>query len=184
MSSPAFHEEDPVAKSYDRTLLRRLLGYLRPYKLPVLVSFLLIVIMAGLDLVGPYLTKVAIDRYIRQGDASGLDAIALLYLGTLIAAFLVRFERVGIVAVDPSSPFSGGAILGDRIRMQALGLDDGVFIRSMATRGNLGGLSRTTVDAVAILDAAGFEKCVKSQAGWARLSYRAPARGGFDGRRS
>jgi LAO/AO transport system kinase len=69
-------------------------------------------------------------------------------------------ERVGIVAVDPSSPFSGGAILGDRIRMQALGLDSGVFIRSMATRGNLGGLARTTVDAVSILDAAGYGKII------------------------
>ncbi|MEK6280965.1 MAG: methylmalonyl Co-A mutase-associated GTPase MeaB [Acidobacteriota bacterium] len=69
-------------------------------------------------------------------------------------------ERVGIVAVDPSSPFSGGAILGDRIRMQALGLDQGVFIRSMATRGNLGGLARTTVDAVSILDAAGYAKII------------------------
>lgn len=69
-------------------------------------------------------------------------------------------ERVGIVAVDPSSPFSGGAILGDRIRMQTLGLDSGVFIRSMATRGNLGGLARTTVDAVSILDAAGYAKII------------------------
>lgn len=69
-------------------------------------------------------------------------------------------ERVGIVAVDPSSPFSGGAILGDRIRMQTLGLDQGVFIRSMATRGNLGGLARSTVDAVAILDAAGYSKII------------------------
>ena len=69
-------------------------------------------------------------------------------------------ERVGIVAVDPSSPFTGGAILGDRIRMQTLGLDSGVFIRSMATRGNLGGLARTTVDAVSILDAAGYGKII------------------------
>jgi LAO/AO transport system kinase len=69
-------------------------------------------------------------------------------------------EKVGIVCVDPSSPFSGGAILGDRIRMQTLGLDKGVFIRSMATRGNLGGLARATVDAVAILDAAGYGKII------------------------
>jgi LAO/AO transport system kinase len=74
-------------------------------------------------------------------------------------------ERVGIVAVDPSSPFSGGAILGDRIRMQALGLDEGVFIRSMATRGNLGGLARATVDAVAILDAAGYSKIIVETVG-------------------
>ena len=66
-------------------------------------------------------------------------------------------RRVGIVAIDPSSPFSGGAILGDRIRMSELDSDAGVFIRSMATRGALGGLSRATNDAVDVLDAAGFE---------------------------
>jgi len=74
-------------------------------------------------------------------------------------------ERVGIIAVDPSSPFSGGAILGDRIRMQTLTLDKGVFIRSMATRGQLGGLARATVDAVAILDAAGYEKILVETVG-------------------
>lgn len=74
-------------------------------------------------------------------------------------------ERIGIVCVDPSSPFSGGAILGDRIRMATLGLDKNVFIRSMATRGNLGGLSRATVDAVAILDAAGFDKVIVETVG-------------------
>jgi len=66
-----------------------------------------------------------------------------------------RGRTVGIVAVDPSSPFSGGAILGDRIRMNDLALDPGVFIRSMATRGTLGGLSRATADAVDLMDAAG-----------------------------
>ena len=86
------------------------------------------------------------------GKSSLVDKLALLYRR--------HGERVGIIAVDPSSPFSGGAILGDRIRMQALGLDKGVFIRSMATRGNLGGLARATVDAVAILDAAGFDKII------------------------
>ena len=97
MSKPGFHEDDPVDKSYDRALLRRLLRYLRPYWAPVLASFLLIVVMAGLDLVGPYLTKVAIDRYIRQGNASGLDTIALLYLGSLLLAFVVRFGQVFIL---------------------------------------------------------------------------------------
>ena len=76
-----------------------------------------------------------------------------------------RGERVGIVCIDPSSPFSGGAILGDRIRMSALGTDKNIFIRSMATRGNLGGLSRATVDAVAILDAAGFDKVIVETVG-------------------
>src|SRR5690242_8444624 len=91
------------------------------------------------------------------GKSSLVDKLALL--------FRQRGERVGIVAVDPSSPFSGGAILGDRIRMQTLGLDEGVFIRSMATRGNLGGLARATVDAVAILDAAGFNKVIVETVG-------------------
>src|SRR5712671_2690656 len=71
-----------------------------------------------------------------------------------------RGDRVGIIAVDPSSPFSGGAILGDRIRMQSLALDKGVFIRSMATRGNLGGLARASIEAAAILDAAGYAKII------------------------
>jgi LAO/AO transport system kinase len=91
------------------------------------------------------------------GKSSLVDKLAMLYRQ--------RGERVGIVAVDPSSPFSGGAILGDRIRMQTLGLDEGVFIRSMATRGNLGGLARATVDAVAILDAAGYAKVIVETVG-------------------
>jgi LAO/AO transport system kinase len=66
-----------------------------------------------------------------------------------------RGRTVGVVAVDPSSPFSGGAILGDRIRMNDLALDPGVFIRSMATRGALGGLCRAAADAVDLMDAAG-----------------------------
>jgi LAO/AO transport system kinase len=64
-------------------------------------------------------------------------------------------ERVGVIAVDPSSPYSGGAILGDRIRMQGHASDAGIFIRSMATRGFLGGLSRTTAEVALLLDAAG-----------------------------
>jgi len=68
-----------------------------------------------------------------------------------------RGHTVGIVAVDPTSPFSGGAILGDRIRMRDLAGDPGIFIRSMATRGALGGLAAATADAVSILDAAGLD---------------------------
>jgi LAO/AO transport system kinase len=69
-------------------------------------------------------------------------------------------HRVGILAVDPSSPYSGGAILGDRVRMQAHAADAGVFIRSMAARGHTGGLARATADAVAVLDAAGFDPII------------------------
>ena len=68
--------------------------------------------------------------------------------------------QVGIIAVDPSSPFTGGALLGDRIRMQGMATDPGIFIRSMASRGHLGGMARATVDAVAILDAAGYNKVI------------------------
>ena len=74
-------------------------------------------------------------------------------------------RRVGIVAVDPSSPFSGGAILGDRIRMQDLYTDPGVLIRSMATRGHLGGLARASADAVDVLDAAGYEEILVETVG-------------------
>src|SRR5258706_6323984 len=91
------------------------------------------------------------------GKSSLVDKLALLYKNA--------GDKVGIICVDPSSPFSGGAILGDRIRMAELGLDKNVFIRSMATRGNLGGLSRSTVDAVAILDAAGFDKVIVETVG-------------------
>jgi len=71
----------------------------------------------------------------------------------LIAAYRSRGQRVGVVAVDPTSPYSGGAILGDRIRMSRHAMDEGVFIRSIATRGHLGGLSRSARDAVRVLDA-------------------------------
>ena len=68
-----------------------------------------------------------------------------------------RAATVGVIAVDPTSPFTGGAVLGDRLRMQAHAQDEGVFIRSMATRGHLGGLARATGDAALVLDAAGKE---------------------------
>ena len=77
---------------------------------------------------------------------------------TLVDRLTAEFRKsstVGIVAVDPTSPFSGGAVLGDRLRMQSHAADEGVFIRSMATRGHLGGLARATADAAIVLDAAG-----------------------------
>ena len=78
-------------------------------------------------------------------------------VNVLAKAYRAIDKTVGIVAVDPTSPFSGGAILGDRIRMSELSGDAGVFIRSMATRGSLGGLARATRDVVRVLDAAGFD---------------------------
>jgi LAO/AO transport system kinase len=76
-----------------------------------------------------------------------------------------RGRSVAIVAVDPSSPFTGGAILGDRIRMQPLGGDPGVFVRSMASRGQLGGIARTTGDVVKVFDAAGFDLIIVETVG-------------------
>ncbi len=75
----------------------------------------------------------------------------------ITAAYRRRSKRVGIVAIDPTSPFTGGAILGDRIRMNRHAEDDGVFIRSLATRGHLGGLSRSTGDVVNVMDAMGMD---------------------------
>jgi LAO/AO transport system kinase len=80
---------------------------------------------------------------------------------TLVNEIAKQFRQldtqVGIVAVDPSSPFTGGALLGDRVRMRDLSGDNGIFIRSMASRGNLGGLAETTGNVIKVLDAAGFE---------------------------
>ena len=81
-------------------------------------------------------------------------------VGKLAHELRAQGGKVGIVAVDPSSPYSGGSILGDRIRMADLALDPGIFIRSMATRGATGGLARSTLDAVDILDVGGFETVI------------------------
>src|SRR4051812_43745042 len=81
---------------------------------------------------------------------------------TLVAALIAEIRSAGgsvaVVAVDPSSPITGGALLGDRVRMQAYAGDDGVFIRSMASRGHAGGLASTSTAAAAVLDAAGFDR--------------------------
>jgi len=103
------------------------------------------------------------DVYKNAGRAHviGLTGVPGSGKSTLVHAMAKRFRAdgrtVGIVAVDPSSPYSGGAILGDRVRMSDLATDDGVFIRSLATRGALGGLARAAMDTVDILDAAGFD---------------------------
>jgi LAO/AO transport system kinase len=108
--------------------------------------------------------RAALDEmYRRTGRAHvvGITGVPGSGKSTLVAklarAIRAGGRRVAIVAIDPSSPFSGGAILGDRIRMNDLGDDPGVFVRSMATRGALGGLARGTLEAVDVLDAAGFD---------------------------
>jgi LAO/AO transport system kinase len=83
----------------------------------------------------------------------------------LAAAYRGRSRTVGIIAVDPTSPYTGGAVLGDRIRMQSHSADAGVFIRSMATRGFLGGLARATADAALLLDAAGKQVVILETVG-------------------
>ena len=90
-------EDDPVASGYDTRLLLRLLTYLRPYKGPVAVALVLILTISALELVGPYLTKVAIDRYIVPRDAGGLSRVAALYALVLVAAFAVRFGQIFVM---------------------------------------------------------------------------------------
>ena len=91
------------------------------------------------------------------GKSSLVEALTKLYRA--------KDERVGIVAVDPSSPYTGGAILGDRIRMQAHGTDRDVFIRSMGTRGHLGGVTRSTSDILRILEGGGYGRLLLETVG-------------------
>jgi LAO/AO transport system kinase len=92
------------------------------------------------------------------GKSSLVNQLALYYRKT-------ENKRVAIVAVDPSSPFTGGAVLGDRVRMRDLAGDTGVFIRSMATRGSLGGLAQSTANMVQVFDAAGFDVIIVETVG-------------------
>lgn len=109
---------------------------------------------AGIDLLRDIYPAATQARVIGVTGAPGSGKSTLV--DRLIGAFRARGERVGVAAVDPSSPFTGGAILGDRIRMQRHAEDEGVFIRSLATRGHVGGLSASTLDVLTVLGAAGF----------------------------
>lgn len=124
---------------------------------------------------------------VEEGDSSARAEIGMLYShtgrahvvgvtgptgsgkSTLVDQLIVHLRRagkkVGVIAVDPSSPFTGGAMLGDRIRMQRHGTDEGVFIRSMASRGEVGGLARAAPDAVHVLDAFGCQVILLETAG-------------------
>jgi LAO/AO transport system kinase len=86
-------------------------------------------------------------------------------VNALARSYRQQGRTVGIIAIDPTSPFSGGALLGDRVRMRDLAGDPGIFIRSMATRGNLGGLAHATADVISVLDAAGFERILVETVG-------------------
>ncbi|HEY8202644.1 MAG TPA: methylmalonyl Co-A mutase-associated GTPase MeaB [Actinomycetota bacterium] len=110
---------------------------------------------------GPELAEVAAAVFPHTGRAYAVGITGAPGAGkstltdALIGAIRAEGHRVGVLAVDPSSPFTGGALLGDRVRMQAHATDDQVFIRSMATRGHLGGLALATPQAIRVLDAAG-----------------------------
>jgi LAO/AO transport system kinase len=128
---------------------------------------------------GDQLAGARLIRLLEEEDPQGTAALKLLYpragralvvgvtgppgsgkstlVNCLISEFRSRDMKVAVVAIDPSSPISGGALLGDRIRMRRHLEDDGVFIRSMATRGHLGGLSKTTRETVLVFDAMGYE---------------------------
>ena len=111
----------------------------------------------------PRMREVVADLLPRTGQAriiglTGAPGVGKSTMtGALVGAFRAAGRRVAVLAVDPTSPFTGGALLGDRIRMQEHATDEGVFIRSMASRGHLGGLAAATPQAIRVLDAAGFE---------------------------
>jgi LAO/AO transport system kinase len=107
------------------------------------------------EILGPLFPRTGRARVVGITGPPGAGKSTLAQ--RLAQAYRRRGKTVGIVAVDPSSPFTGGAILGDRIRMAEIYTDPGVFIRSMATRGALGGLARATSDAVDVLDSAGYD---------------------------
>ncbi len=120
---------------------------------------------------GPEARAVLAALYGRTGRAHVIGVTGAPGTGksTLVNALAKTYraagQTVGIIAVDPTSPFSGGALLGDRVRMRDLAGDPGIFIRSMATRGSLGGLARTTADVILVLDAAGFDRILVETVG-------------------
>ncbi len=138
--------------------------------------------LANATLEGSQLAGARLIRLLEDRDPMGIEALKQIYpnsgqayvvgltgppgagKSTLVNGLVTQLRKrsmtVGVIAVDPTSPFTGGAILGDRVRMQEHATDDGVFIRSMATRGQLGGLSRSTFEATLVLDAMGYEVIV------------------------
>jgi GTPase len=128
---------------------------------------------------GDILSGARLIRLLEDGDPAGIEDLKVLYPHTgnayligltgppgagkstlvdqIVAEFRSREKTVGVIAIDPSSPFSGGAILGDRVRMRQHATDKGVFVRSMGTRGHLGGLSRAAYETSLVMDAMGYD---------------------------
>jgi len=97
--STHFQEDEILGRAYDARLMRRLLTYLRPYRWPVVLSVVLLLLTAGMDLLGPYFVKVAIDRHISRGDLAGVGRVAVFYLATLLGAFAFRYAQNFIMQV-------------------------------------------------------------------------------------
>jgi LAO/AO transport system kinase len=114
-------------------------------------------LLHGLLQAGPSASRIGFTGPPGSGKSSLVAGIA--------TAYRTSGERIGIVAVDPTSPYSGGALLGDRIRMNDLATDPGIFIRSMATRGSLGGLAATTKEVIDLMDAFGFDRVLVETVG-------------------
>jgi LAO/AO transport system kinase len=120
-------------------------------------------LMSRAEAAQPECRPALAELYARAGRAHvvGITGVPGSGKSTLVCTLTLKLrasgQRVGIIAVDPSSPYSGGSIMGDRIRMTELVGDEGVFIRSMATRGTQGGMARASLEAVDVLDAAGFD---------------------------
>ncbi|HET9982047.1 MAG TPA: methylmalonyl Co-A mutase-associated GTPase MeaB [Longimicrobiales bacterium] len=152
---------DPAGRSADEARLAALLDGFRAGRRPALARVISLV-----EDERPGFETVLDELHAATGHAHRIGITGPPGAGksTLTAALVQRFrdagERVGVVAVDPTSPFTGGALLGDRIRMHEVGLDEGVFIRSMASRGSLGGLAVSTKEVADVMDAFGFDRII------------------------
>jgi LAO/AO transport system kinase len=131
----------------------------------------------------PEVTEVLKNLYPHTGRAYviGITGAPGVGKSTLVDQLIFHIRKrnktVGVLAVDPTSPFSGGAILGDRVRMQRHSMDEGVFIRSLATRGHFGGLTHSTRSAIDVLDAMGRTTSSWKPSAWVRMRWtwsRAP----------
>ena len=131
------------------------------------IARIISVVESDNHLTSEYLKKIydKVGRAYRIGITGPPGAGKSTITNQLTKLYRKQNKKVGIIAVDPTSPFTGGALLGDRVRMSDVGMDSGVFIRSMATRGSLGGLSKKAIDAADILDAAGFDLIILETVG-------------------